>query len=226
MSRYSIIIPVHNEIRYIPSLLNSLEFYIHKGHQIIIIDDGSDDGSTNILQSHKRIHLILTSENKGKGHAIRRGLSEATNDKVIIYDGDMELNPLDITNLMVLNKKRGTNFVMGYRFKVFNPFESNFDMGNFMFTSFFNILFKSNHRDILCCAKAFYISDIKNYNIKSQGFDIDVELSSILTIINREKSIPQVLIDYNRRNFDEGKKLRVSDGWKILGRIIKIVKYS
>ena len=102
MSRYSIIIPVHNEIRYIPSLLNSLEFYIHKGHQIIIIDDGSDDGSTNILQSHKRIHLILTNENKGKGHAIRRGLSEATNDKVIIYDGDMELNPLDIINLMFM----------------------------------------------------------------------------------------------------------------------------
>ena len=69
---------------------------------------------------------------------------------------------------------------MGYRFKSLSPFKSNFDWGNFMFTSFFNILFNSHHKDILCCAKAFYLSDLKDYNIKSNGFDIDVELSIII----------------------------------------------
>ena len=114
---------------------------------------------------------------------------------------------------------------MGYRFQYLNPLKSNFDWGNFMFTSFFNILFKSQHKDILCCAKTFYANEIKDYNIISEGFDIDVELTSLLTMLNKRKKIPQVLLNYNRRTIEEGKKLKVSDGWIILSRIIKMTKY-
>ena len=114
---------------------------------------------------------------------------------------------------------------MGYRFQYLNPLKSNFDWGNFMFTSFFNILFKSNHKDILCCAKAFYANEINSYKIISDGFAIDAELASILTIFNRRRKIPQVLLNYNRRTIDEGKKLKISDGWSILSRIIKMTKY-
>ena len=225
MNKYSIIIPIHNEKRYIPTLLKELKFYLDKGHQVIIIDDGSNDGSTNILKGYNDIKLILFTDNKGKGHALRSGIKEAVNDRIVIYDGDMELNPSDILKLMILDKSSGIKSVMGYRFKVFNPFKSSFDWGNFMFTSFFNILFKSSHKDILCCAKAFYAQDIKNYSIKSKGFDIDVELSSILTIMNKKGLIPQVAINYSRRNFQEGKKLKVFDGWKILWRMIKMIKF-
>ena len=81
---------------------------------------------------------------------------------------------------------------MGYRFKSLSPFKSNLDWGNFMFTSFFNILFNSQHKDILCCAKAFYLKDdLKGYNIISNEFDIDIELASLYTIINRGKKIPK-----------------------------------
>ena len=113
---------------------------------------------------------------------------------------------------------------MGFRFKSLSPLRSNFDWGNFMFTSFFNILFGFQHKDILCCAKAFYANEIKDYNIISEGFDIDVELTSLLTILNKRRKIPQVLLNYNRRTIDEGKKLRVFDGWSILSRIIKMTK--
>ena len=114
---------------------------------------------------------------------------------------------------------------MGFRFQYLSPLKSNFDWGNFMFTSFFNILFKSNHKDILCCAKAFYANEIDNYKISSDGFAIDVELASLLTILNKREKIPQVLLNYKRRTIDEGKKLKISDGWSILSRIIKMTKY-
>ena len=223
MNRYSILIPIHNEVNHIPSLLDALKVYSNEGHEIIIIDDGSNDGSTNILKNCRMIKLICLSKNKGKGYALKKGLLRANNDKVVIYDGDMELNPSDITKLMILNRDR--KFVMGSRFQYLSPLKSNFDWGNFMFTSFFNILFKSNHSDILCCAKAFYASEINNYKISSDGFAIDVELAFLLTILNKRRKIPQVLLQYKRRTIDEGKKLKISDGWSILSRIIKMTKY-
>ena len=171
------------------------------------------------------INLICLSENKGKGYALKKGLMNANNDRIVIYDGDMELNPSDITRLMILDKKSNIRYVMGYRFKSLNPLKSNFDWGNFMFTSFFNILFKSHHKDILCCAKTFYANELKNYNIISKGFDIDIELAFLLTVLNKRSKTSQVLLNYNRRSIKEGKKLKVSDGWSILSRIIKMIQY-
>jgi len=225
MNKYSILIPIHNEVNHVPLLLDSLKDFSNKGHEIIIIDDGSDDGSTNILKNCEMINLICLRKNKGKGSAIKEGLMNANNDKIVIYDGDMELDPSDISRLMILDKKNNIRYVMGYRFKSLSLFKSNFDWGNFMFTSFFNILFRSHHKDILCCAKTFYANEIKNYKIISEGFDIDVELASILTIVNKRRKIPQVLLNYSRRTTEEGKKLKVSDGWSILSKIIKMTKY-
>ena len=225
MKQYSIIIPIHNEVNHIPLLLDDLKVFNRKGHEIIIIDDGSNDGSTDILKNCKMINLISLRKNKGKGHAIKKGLRKANNERIVIYDGDMELNPSEIFKLMILNKESSIRYVMGYRFKSLSPLKSKFDWGNFMFTSFFNILFNSNHKDILCCAKSFFIKDIEMYHISSEGFDIDVELSSVLTQINKGSIIPQVLINYKRRGVSEGKKLKISDGWNILRKVLKMMKY-
>ena len=225
MNKYSILIPIHNELPYIPNLLESLKTYGNSGHEIIVIDDGSDDGSENVLKSCKTIKLITLNTNRGKGVAIRKGLQEAKNNKIIVYDGDMELDPSDIIKLMVLDKENDIRYAMGYRFYALNPIKSNFDWGNFMFTSFFNILFRSNHKDILCCAKAFYIDDIKNYDLISEGFDIDVELSSVITMLSKSSVVPQISIRYSRRSINEGKKLKVYDGWIILYRIIKMLSF-
>ena len=225
MEKYSILIPIHNEVSHVTSLLETLDNYIIEGHQIIIVDDGSNDGSTIILKNFEKIDLVSLQKNKGKGYAIREGLKVATNNRIIIYDGDLELKSSEISKLMILDKDKNKNFVMGYRFKSLNPLKSNFDLGNFMFTVFFNLLFNSKHKDILCCAKSFYLDSIKTYKINSIGFDIDVELASAFSIINKKGLISQIGLNYERRGHEDGKKLKVSDGWIILSRIIKMTKY-
>ena len=81
-------------------------------------------------------------------------------------------------------------------------------IGEILCSQAFNILFQASHKDILCCAKAFYMNDIKNYDIISNGFDIDVELASYFTILNKRTKISQLLLNYNRRTIKQGKKLK------------------
>ena len=225
MEKYSIIIAIYNEVNKLNALLIAIKPYMQEGHEIIIIDDGSNDGSTRILKENEFIKLLVLKGNRGKGFAIKQGLKLASNNKIIIYDGDMEINPRNISNLMVLNKQDQIRFVTGSRFISLTPFKSNFDWGNFMFTSFFNIAFNRLYKDVLCCAKAFYLSDINKSKIISRGFDIDVELLAILSLKNKAKKVFEVKLDYSRRSAKNGKKLKVSDGWVILARIIKMIRY-
>ena len=223
MRKYSIIIPVHNEEKHIPSLLESLRIYIKEGHEIIIIDDGSTDHTKSILENTSDATLISLKVNEGKGYAIREGLKKAKFDRIIIYDGDMELNPSQLRKLMVLEKENKIKFAVGYRFNSLSPIKSNFDWGNFMFTSFFNISFNSNFKDVLCCAKSFYLSDLGDLKLNSRGFDVDAELAVILHTLHQGNSLLQVNLNYKRRSIDEGKKLKVSDGWIILNRLFKML---
>ena len=226
MQFYTIIIPVYNEIKSINKLLYELIPLQHIGHEILIIDDGSNDGTLSKLKSSNCIiNLIELNKNKGKGNAVRIGLKKAKFDKIIIYDSDRELLTSEINKLMILDLSKNISFVMGYRFKKFNPLNSGFEWGNFMFTSFFNLVFNSNHKDILCCAKAFYKNDYIIKNLRSSRFEIDSELTSLLTILNNKSLIPQVEINYKRRDINDGKKLRTSDGWAILKMIISLIKY-
>ncbi len=226
MNFYSILIAVHNERNSIPSLLNGLKSYAETGHEVLIINDGSIDGTVELLQKCNFIHLINLDINQGKGVALRKGLLSAKYEKVIIFDGDLELDPLEIKKLMILDKKKKVNSVMGYRFDSLNPLKSNFDWGNFMFTSFFNIIFSTHHKDVLCCAKSFYFDKNLLRIITSQEFEIDVELTSIITINNKNYNISQVFFNYKRRTIEEGKKLKVSDGWSILYKIISMLRFK
>ena len=220
MQLYSIIIPIYNESRTLETLLNGLLEYSTLGHEVLIVNDGSTDNSKEILKRYSFIKYVELKSNYGKGIALRIGLLQSKFNKVIIYDGDLELETEDIPKLMKLNIKDEIHSIMGIRFTTLIPIKSSFDWGNFIFTTFFNILNITCHKDILCCAKSFYKSDIPLNKLQSNGFDIDVELSTILTKNSKRKSIKQVLFKYQRRNIEQGKKLKISDGWKILKRIL------
>lgn len=215
---YTIIIPVFNEQNKISKLLDNVKPYSDLGHEIIIVDDGSFDNTLSILLKNKFIKLLPLAENQGKGVALKKGINHAQHNRIIIFDGDLELNPKDIGKLMILNQKLGISCVFGHRYETINPFETKWELGNFLLTYLFNLVNNTNLKDALCCGKAFYKSDIVGENLKSKRFDIDVELSAIL--IKRYHTFRSVKLEYARRYKDQGKKLNLSDSISIIKRII------
>ena len=217
---YTIIIPIFNESAIIPNLLSDLKRFKNKnvGHEIIIIDDGSTDDSFKKLSKYKFIKLIKLHKNHGKGIALKIGINNASNEKLILFDGDRELKTDQIKKLMILEKKRKVGCVIANR-KMKNKFDNMlWVFGNRFFTFLFNIIHKSNLKDALCCAKGFYKSDLSIEKLKSSKFDIDVEIASQL--IKSNKTIKNISLDYSRRNKNQGKKLRLQDGFRILYRIL------
>ncbi len=215
---YSIIIPIYNEESNIPSLLKGLKEYKKNGHEILIINDGSSDRSRELLSNSKDIKIINFSKNRGKGSAVKKGLMQSSHEKIILFDGDNELDAKQIKNLMILNKKLGIRCVFANRSNNFR-FKSIFwYLGNKFFTYLFNFINKSRVRDALCCAKAFYRQDLFIEKLKASKFDIDVEIARNLVMNN--KKIKNINVDYLRRNKSQGKKLKMRDGMKILYRML------
>ena len=215
---YSIIIPIYNEVLELPKLLEEIEEYYHEGHQIILINDGSDDGSHEILTKNSFINTIHFEKNQGKGIAVKKGLSVAKNDKIIIFDGDREINPSQIKKLMILDQKHSINCAFASRYQLEFPINSFWDLGNLTFTFLFNFFHNSSVTDALCCAKSFYKNDIKANKLISKKFDIDVEITSQL--IKQKKNMKNVFVKYKRRYKREGKKLELRDSLRILYRIL------
>lgn len=216
-SFYSIIIPIYNELKQIPNLLTHTKQYFDLGHELIIIDDGSNDGSSELLSRADFIKFIKFDYNKGKGEALKKGLLNAINEKIIIFDGDLELHPKDIKKLMILNHQHKSYCVFANRINV-NRSNSIWDIGNLLFTYLFNKKNKSNVKDALCCAKAFLKSDVDPKQLKANRFGIDVEISTYL--VKKYASIKNIDIPYSRRSIQQGKKLRLINAFQILNRIL------
>ena len=215
---YSIVIPIYNEENKIHDLLSNLKIYSKYGHEIIIVDDGSEDNSFEILSESTFIKLFRFDRNKGKGVALKKGLLEAKNSKVIIYDGDLELHPDQIQKLMILDKRNHIDCVFASRYIEINPLQSHWEFGNLILTKLFNFINKTNLKDALCCAKSFYKSDLIIKNLISKKFDIDVEIS--FQLIDKCDRYSNVNISYNRREKKDGKKLDLKDSFLILKRIL------
>ena len=216
---YTILIPVHNEASCIPKLLSELEVYYKEGHQILIVDDGSTDESQTLLKDCSFIDLIRLKKKSGKGYAIRKGLKMTQNNKIITFDGDLEIHPAEIKRLMVLEDDGDIKCAFGSRYETITPLSSIWNFGNFFFTSLFNLFSQTQCTDALCGAKAFYKEDIEINKLSANGFDIDIELA--IALAKKFKKINTIYLSYDRRSENEGKKLRFPDGWTILKKILK-----
>ena len=219
---YSIIIPVYNELEKLDFLVKGLKIYSDQGHEILIINDGSNDGSLNFLEKISFVTLISHKINQGKGIAIKNGLINSKNNKTIIFDGDLELKTKEIYKLMILDKKNKVFSAVGFRNSISNVLISKYDLGNVLFTKLFNLLNLSHHKDVLCCAKSFYKKDIQIFDLKSKSFDIDIELMYLITLNQKSRLLPHISLSYNRRGYIEGKKLKFLDAWIIFRRLIKV----
>jgi len=212
---YSIIIPVYNEIFTLPRLVKNLR-KLNNDIQIILVDDGSDDGSDEILKKHaKRIDIIRNETNLGKGSSIVSGLEFVKNQNIILIDGDLEIEIDCIPKLIVEYEKNNYSTLIGYRWddKDGINFELN-RFGNYIINSLFNVLYFSSIKDVLCCVRIIRSDLIKSLNLKSKRFSIEVETLAKLVLF--KKKIIQSRVGYNRRTMEQGKKLKMSDGWRII----------
>ena len=211
---YSIIIPIYNEERTLPILLKKLK-YLDKSLQIIIVDDGSNDQTQAFLKDQDRFKIIRNEINQGKGASIRNGISLAKNDNIILIDGDIEVDIEEIPILINRYEKSDKNVLIGVRWNKNSKIKYEINsLGNYFINSVFNLLYRSNLNDVLCCVKILNTKLIRSLDIKSNGFSIEVE--TMAKLVKKNISFEEVKITYNRRTSEEGKKLKISDSLNIM----------
>lgn len=224
--KLSIIIPAFNEENTIEELIKKVDFVnLSVGKEIIIIDDGSSDNTPKVLRElQKKYNFILLEhrENKGKGAAIKTGLSRALGDFILIQDADLEYDPKDYPVLLEPLLQAKADIVYGSRNLIKNPRSSNlYYWGGQFISSFFNFLYKANISDINTGYKVFKKGILEKLDLKEKGFSFCEEVTG--KALKKGYKIKEVPIHYEPRSFKEGKKIR---WWKEGPRsIITMVKY-
>lgn len=221
--KLSIIIPAYNEEKTIKEIIKRVKDQeipnIQK--EIIVVDDGSTDKTYEILKSIVGINLLRHVENKGKGQAIRTGLTKVTGDLVLIQDADLELSPEDYPDLLrpMLNGK--TEVVYGSRFFNKKNFTHSFPYysGGRFVTFVTNLLYGTRITDEPIGYKLFKTDLLKNLNLKCKRFEFCPEVTA--KIAKRKIKIHEVPVSYNPRTKSEGKKLGVKDGIQAIWTLVK-----
>ena len=216
----SVIVPVYNEAKTIRQILEKIES-VNIDKEIIVVDDGSLDGTARILGDIKyyNLKIVYHSTNRGKGAAVLTGLANAVGEFVIIQDADLEYEPQEYIKLMEEIRKDDVDVVMGARFTKGYHGLLIPRLGNRFVTTMLNILFGSQLNDFLTCYKLLRRNTLVSLNLKSQSFNIETEI--ITKVLKRKLRIKQVPITYHPRSYAEGKKIRVLDGMHAIACIIK-----
>ena len=221
--KLSIIVPVYNENRTIRRVLEEIQA-VPIDKEIIIVDDGSTDGTRQILAqdkaNHSGLRVILHEQNMGKGKAIRSGIVEAAGDLVIIQDADLEYRPMDYLALVDAIAREGAHVVYGSRFLGKKGVTSPWHRAvNFALTCLTNVLFGTRLTDMETCYKLYPSSVLKGLTLVSDGFEIEAELTA--KVLKQGVRISEVPISYQGRTYHEGKKIGWRDGLRTVWALFK-----
>ena len=227
----SIIIPLYNEQDDVLVMLNQLietEFPEHlESVEFVIVDDRSTDNSFNVVKEFisgkENFHLLKHEENKGKGAAVKTGISHAKGDVYLIQDADLELSPSDIPGMVNAMKELNVEFINGSRYLpgVSRPLASfKRYWGNRLFTNLTSILINVKLTDMACGYKLVHKNLFNQINLKENRFGFEAELI-IKALRIKRNNVAEVPVKYFPRNAGEGKKLNNMDAFKILWTIFK-----
>jgi dolichol-phosphate mannosyltransferase len=224
--KISIVIPVYNEFRTFPEVLERVRRApLPEGcsREIIVIDDGSTDGIGAILEKHAESGVIIahrTERNFGKGSALRAGITRATGDILIIQDGDLEYDPADYRRVLEPIVLGGADVVYGSRF-LGNPSGMALPnrIANRILTTAANLLYGARLTDQATAYKAFRLSLLREVRLDSRRFEFCAEVTAKL--LRRGCTIREVPISYNARGIAEGKKIRARDGFAALWTLVR-----
>jgi glycosyltransferase involved in cell wall biosynthesis len=250
LRKLTIVIPAYNERRTLRSLLCAVLDVdlstIGLTKEILVVDDGSTDGTREIVESLARdaraelspalarrgidpdralagaeVRGLLQPENQGKGAALRRGFKEATGDYLIVQDADLEYDPKDYLKLLRPLLDGRADAVYGSRFlgherRVLFYWH---EVGNRILTTLSNAVNDLNLTDMETCYKAFRIEVIKNLRLKSDRFGFEPEVTAKLAKMRYR--IYEVPVSYAGRNYEAGKKITWRDGLEAVACILR-----
>lgn len=223
MKKLSIIIPVYNETASIDAVLQKVLEKKLDGwtKEVIVVDDGSTDGTRDKLQKWvKKCTVILKERNGGKGSAVTVGFKKVTGDVILIQDSDLEYSPDDYPALLEPFGIEQVNVVYGSRF--LGPHLSTmfvYAQGNKFVTLMTNLLYNTNLTDMETGYKVFRKQVIEGITIHAKRFDFEPEFTA--KVLKRGFQIYEIPISYFGRKFAEGKKLTWKDGIAALWTLIK-----
>ena len=227
MMKLSVVIPVYNESGTLENLfwrVSAVDYGCEL--EIVIVDDGSQDGSGDIAQSlssrHGNLVFLRHEKNAGKGAALRTGFARASGDIVIVQDADLEYDPREIPSLIELILDDIADVVFGSRFLSRGPHRVLYYrhyLANRMFTTLSNLLTNLNLTDIEVCYKAFRREVLESIRIQEERFGFEPEITA--KVAKGNWRIYEVPISYYGRTYEEGKKIGWRDGVRALYCILK-----
>ena len=224
--KLSVLIPCYNEKETIMKVINNIFTNYTDDKEVIIINDFSTDGTTDLLNSlnNKNINIINHTKNLGKGSAIQSGLKIAIGDVILIQDADLEYDSKDYKNLIspILNKN--ADVVYGSRFLGGKEVRIHFFwhyLANKLLTFFCNIFTTLNMSDMETGYKVFKANVIKSLNLREKGFGFEPEIT--IKLAKKKLIFFEVPISYYGRDYSEGKKITIIDAFIAL---YCIVRYS
>jgi glycosyltransferase involved in cell wall biosynthesis len=203
----SIIVPVYNERATIPIILKRIKS-VPLDKEIIVVDDGSSDGTKEYLESldDPIIKVVIHPKNLGKGAAVRTGFQCANGEIIIIQDADLEYHPEEYPELIKPILDGRADVVYGSRFiGVHRVFLFNHYVGNKILNFIANILYNTNLSDMMTGYKVFRQEVVKDLKLKAKGFGIEAEITA--EIFKHNLRVYEVPISYSGRSYEEGKKI-------------------
>jgi dolichol-phosphate hexosyltransferase len=220
----SILMPVYNERERVERAIDAvLTTELPLPVELIVVDDGSTDGTRELLRARPadpRVRLVEHERNAGKGAAVRTALAHAEGELAAIFDADLEYEPADFALLLPPLLDGSANAVFGVR--AFDGATSHsflFVMGNKGVTLAANVLFNVYLHDIMTCHKVLRTELFRSLSLRSRGFEIEPEITARL--LQHGERIFEVPIHYRARSNAEGKKLRASDGLRVVATLLR-----